>query len=70
VRYLDIFGPKYCAETYNPLSPGNLHSHGTLIEVWRQALVENAKVVELSAERYSVKQSPTSTLWVVARHCR
>jgi hypothetical protein len=42
----------------------------TLIEVWRQALVENGSAVGLSAERYSVKQSPTSTLWVVARQCR
>jgi hypothetical protein len=29
----------------------------TLIEVWRQALVENAKVVELGVERYSVRQT-------------
>ena len=26
-----------------------------LIEVWRQALVENAKVVELDTERYPVR---------------
>ena len=30
----------------------------TLIEVWRQALVENAKVVELDKERYSVRRTP------------
>ncbi|HXW61486.1 MAG TPA: hypothetical protein VEJ45_02735 [Candidatus Acidoferrales bacterium] len=30
----------------------------TLIEVWRQALVENAKAVELGPERYPVKRSP------------
>jgi hypothetical protein len=30
----------------------------TLIEVWRQALVDNAKVVELGGERYPVKRTP------------
>jgi len=30
----------------------------TLIEVWRQALVENARVVELGAERYPVRRTP------------
>jgi hypothetical protein len=30
----------------------------TLVEVWRQALVENAKVVVLGAERYSVRRTP------------
>jgi hypothetical protein len=30
----------------------------SLIEVWRQALVENAKVVELGKERYSVRRTP------------
>jgi hypothetical protein len=30
----------------------------TLIEVWRQTLVENAKAVELGAERYPVKRTP------------
>ena len=30
----------------------------TLIEVWRQALVENAKVVELGKERYPVRRTP------------
>jgi hypothetical protein len=29
-----------------------------LIEVWRQALVENAKVVELGTERYPVRRTP------------
>jgi hypothetical protein len=30
----------------------------TLIEVWRQALVENAKVVQLGEERYTVRWTP------------
>ena len=30
----------------------------TLIEVWRQALVENAKVVALGTERYPVRRTP------------
>jgi hypothetical protein len=30
----------------------------TLIEVWRQALVENAKVVEIGKERYPVRRTP------------
>jgi len=30
----------------------------TLIEVWRQALVENAKVVALNTERYPVRRTP------------
>ncbi len=29
-----------------------------LIEVWRQALVENAKFVELGAEHYPVRRTP------------
>ena len=29
-----------------------------LIEVWRQALVENAMVVELGKERYTVRRTP------------
>jgi hypothetical protein len=33
-------------------------SEQTLIEVWRQTLVENAKAVELGAERYAVKRTP------------
>ena len=34
----------------------------TLIEVWRQALVENAKVVELGEERYPVRRTPKGKL--------
>jgi hypothetical protein len=34
----------------------------TLINVWRQVLVENAKIVELGTERYTVRQTPTSHL--------
>ncbi len=30
----------------------------TLVEVWRQALVENAKVVELGKEHYPVRLTP------------
>jgi len=30
----------------------------TLIEVWQQTLVENAKVVELGNERYPVRRTP------------
>lgn len=30
----------------------------TLIEVWRQALVENATVVELDGTRYPVRRTP------------
>jgi len=30
----------------------------TLIEVWRQALVENATVVELDGKRYPVRRTP------------
>jgi hypothetical protein len=33
-----------------------------LIEVWRQALVENAKVVELGSERYAVRSTPKRDL--------
>jgi hypothetical protein len=33
-----------------------------LIDVWRQVLVENAKIVELGTERYPVWQTPTSHL--------
>jgi hypothetical protein len=29
-----------------------------LIEVWRQALVENAKVIVLGTERYPVRRTP------------
>jgi uncharacterized protein YecE (DUF72 family) len=34
----------------------------TLVEVWRQALVENAKSVELGKERYSVRRTPKQKL--------
>src|SRR6202521_5752601 len=34
----------------------------TLVEVWRQTLVENAKVVVLVTERYSVQQTPKRQL--------
>ncbi len=30
----------------------------TLVEVWRQTLVENARVVELGMERYPVQRTP------------
>jgi hypothetical protein len=30
----------------------------TLIEVWRQTLVENAEFVQLGAERYPVRRTP------------
>jgi len=36
----------------------NLSFEQALIEVWRQALVENAKAVELGAERYPVRSTP------------
>ena len=34
----------------------------TLIEVWRQALLENAKSVELGKERYPVRRTPKREL--------
>jgi hypothetical protein len=34
----------------------------TLIEVWRQALVENVRTVELGAERYPVRRTPKNRL--------
>lgn len=34
----------------------------TLIEVWRQALVEDAKFVELNEERYPVRRTPKNKL--------
>jgi hypothetical protein len=30
----------------------------TLVEVWRQTLVENANIVELEKERYPVRRTP------------
>jgi hypothetical protein len=35
---------------------------GTLIEVWRQALVENTKVVELGTEHYPIRRTPKQAL--------
>jgi hypothetical protein len=40
----------------------NLSFEKTLVEVWRQALVENAKVVELGTERYPVRVTPKHRL--------
>jgi len=34
----------------------------TLIDVWRQVLVENAEVVELGTEHYPVRKTPKSRL--------
>jgi hypothetical protein len=34
----------------------------TLIEIWRQALVENAEVVKLGIERYAVHRTPKRQL--------
>jgi hypothetical protein len=34
----------------------------TLVEVWRQTLVENAKIVELGTERYPVRRTPKRDL--------
>src|SRR5580700_8837689 len=34
----------------------------TLVEVWRQALVENASIVELDGKRYSVRITPRKGL--------
>jgi hypothetical protein len=36
----------------------NLSFEETLIEVWRQALVENAKAVKLGGESYPVHRTP------------
>ena len=36
----------------------NLSFEETLIEVWRQSLVENATVVELDRNRYRVRRTP------------
>ena len=33
-----------------------------LVEVWRQALVESVKIVELGSERYSVRRTPKKGL--------
>jgi hypothetical protein len=43
----------------NPLSRAmNPSLAQTLVEVWRQALVENAKVIVLGTERYHVHRTP------------
>jgi hypothetical protein len=42
--------------------PVNPSFEQTLIEVWRQALVENAKVIELGNERYPVRRTPKRRL--------
>jgi hypothetical protein len=34
----------------------------TIVEVWRQAMLENAKFVLLESERYSVRVTPKSKL--------
>jgi hypothetical protein len=34
----------------------------TLVEVWRQALVENARVVVLEEERYPIRRTPKRDL--------
>ncbi len=36
----------------------NLSFEQTLIKVWRQALVENANIVELGKEHYPVRRTP------------
>ncbi len=36
----------------------NLSFEQTLIEVWRQALVENAKAVKIGGESYGVRRTP------------
>jgi hypothetical protein len=40
----------------------NLSFEQTLVEVWRQALVEDAKVVELGNDRYPVRRTPKRSL--------
>jgi len=46
------------AGTYNPLSAMKSSFEETLIEVWRQSLVENAKTVQLGSERFPVRLTP------------
>ena len=41
---------------------GYRHLEEALIEVWRQALVENADVVVLGTERYPVRRTPKRRL--------
>jgi hypothetical protein len=40
----------------------NLSFDQALIDVWRQALVENAKVVELGKDRFPVRRTPKHKL--------
>lgn len=40
----------------------NLSLEQTLIEVWRQTLVENSKTVELGSQRYPVRSTPKRRL--------
>ena len=40
----------------------NLSFEQALIDVWRQALVENAKAVELGSERYPVRSTPKRSI--------
>lgn len=40
----------------------NLSFEETLIEVWRQSLVENATVVQLDGNRYPVRRTPKRSL--------
>jgi hypothetical protein len=40
----------------------NLSFEQTLVEVWRQALAENAKVVVIGTERYPVRLTPKRRL--------
>lgn len=35
-----------------------ISSEQTLVEVWRQVLVDNANVIELGGEHYPVRQTP------------
>jgi hypothetical protein len=39
-----------------------LSFHETLLEVWRQALVESAKTVVLNADRFPVRRTPKKGL--------
>ena len=51
---------------FNPLSESqramNASFRQTLVDVWRQALVENADVVKLGGKRYSVRVTPRKGL--------
>jgi len=47
-----------CGGAYNSHNVTNSSFEQTLIEVWRQALAENATVVELDSGRYPVWRTP------------